>query len=217
MAHPSIAVLASGGLDSALLIGDLARTRVVHPVYIESGMRWEAEEKRALSRFLSALAAPMVQAITVLSIPSAPLYGAHWSISGDGVPEAAAPDESVFIPGRNLLLIGAAAVWGSVHGVHEIALGSLACNPFPDGSPAFFQSYQTVLSMALGHEVRISAPYRERHKDTLIREFQSLPLELTLTCMLPREGEHCGKCAKCRERRDAFRDAGVLDRTLYAK
>jgi 7-cyano-7-deazaguanine synthase in queuosine biosynthesis len=28
---------------------------------------------------------------------------------------------------------------------------------------------------------------------------------------------HCGDCNKCRERREAFRDAGVEDRTRYAK
>jgi 7-cyano-7-deazaguanine synthase len=27
---------------------------------------------------------------------------------------------------------------------------------------------------------------------------------------------HCGNCNKCRERREAFRDAGVPDRTRYA-
>jgi 7-cyano-7-deazaguanine synthase len=216
MAPAPIAVLASGGLDSALLIGDLARTRIVHPVYLESGMHWEAEEKRALVRFLAALAAPSVRPITVLSIPGAPLYGAHWSLSGEGVPDASAPDAEVFLPGRNVLLIGAAAVWGSVHGVFEVAIGSLDGNPFPDGSMAFFQAYQAVLSTALGHEMRISAPFRDRPKEALIREFQSLPLELTLTCMKPGSGMHCGDCNKCQERRTAFARAGVVDRTRYA-
>jgi 7-cyano-7-deazaguanine synthase len=43
-----------------------------------------------------------------------------------------------------------------------------------------------------------------------------VPLELTLSCMNPQEGRHCGRCSKCRERRDAFRAAGVEDHTLYA-
>ena len=28
---------------------------------------------------------------------------------------------------------------------------------------------------------------------------------------------HCGHCSKCRERRDAFAAAGVLDPTTYAQ
>ena len=32
----------------------------------------------------------------------------------------------------------------------------------------------------------------------------------------PAGGTHCGQCSKCRERRDAFHDAGVADPTSYA-
>jgi len=41
-------------------------------------------------------------------------------------------------------------------------------------------------------------------------------LELTLSCMQPQRGLHCGRCSKCRERRDAFAEAGVDDPTAYA-
>jgi 7-cyano-7-deazaguanine synthase len=41
-------------------------------------------------------------------------------------------------------------------------------------------------------------------------------LELTLSCMNPKDGMHCGLCSKCRERRDAFNEAGVEDKTPYA-
>jgi 7-cyano-7-deazaguanine synthase len=56
------------------------------------------------------------------------------------------------------------------------------------------------------------------HKSGVIALGQSLgvPLELTLSCMQPADGLHCGRCSKCRERRDAFREAGVEDPTTYA-
>jgi 7-cyano-7-deazaguanine synthase len=211
----AIAILASGGLDSSLLLADLARTREVFPLYVRAGLIWEAEEQRALERFLGALASPGVRPVTVLSLSAAALYGSHWSLSGQSIPDARAADAEVFLPGRNILLLGLAAVWCSRHGVHDLAIGSLEGNPFPDGTDEFFAAYSAVLTTGLSHLLRISAPYRGAHKADLIRRFRDWPLELTLTCLRPVDGVHCGACNKCEERRRGFASAGVPDRTRY--
>jgi len=155
--------------------------------------------------------------LTVLSLPAAAIYGDHWSITGAHVPDANAPDEEVLIPGRNILLIALASVWCGTHGVSRIAIGSLDANPFPDATPEFFESFSRALTLGLARRVRIEAPFRNLHKEDIIRRFKDLPLELTLTCMAPRDGGiHCGQCNKCRERQLAFQKAGVPDRTVYA-
>ena len=216
-----LAVLASGGVDSAVLLADLAREYEVFPVYVEAGLAWEAREKRALEGYLNALAMPGIQPLTVLEMPVRSFYRDHWSTTGEGVPGYDAPDSAVYLPGRNVLLIGVTAVWCALNDVSGIAIGSLDDNPFPDATPGFFEDYGRVLSSALDHPLQILAPYRNRHKSQIIAAFPDLPLELTLTCMQPAEDEagfiHCGDCNKCRERREAFRDAGVPDRTRYAK
>ena len=211
-----VAVLASGGLDSCVLVADLARQAVVYPIYISKGLAWEAAERRALESFLAALGYANVQPLTTLSVPAQELYGPHWSVTGQGVPGADDPDIKVFLPGRNVLLIGLAAVWCSTHNVSEIAIGSLGGNPFPDATPDFFQRFGSLLSDALAHPISILAPYRGLHKEDLIRRHDALPIELTLTCMAPKGGRHCGKCNKCFERQIAFKAAGVQDRTPYA-
>src|SRR5437879_5847528 len=41
-----VAVLTSGGLDSAVLVADLARNADVFPLYVEFGLAWEAAEQK---------------------------------------------------------------------------------------------------------------------------------------------------------------------------
>ncbi len=211
-----ISVLASGGLDSSVLIAELAKAARVCPIYVKCGLKWEAMELHALNSFLDALNSPNVMPLTVLELPTAALYGDHWSLSGARVPNADAPDAEVFIPGRNILLLGLAAVWCSTHDVSRIAIGSLDGNPFPDATPEFFETFSAALSRGLGRRMQIEAPYRGLHKEELIRRSAELPIDLTLTCMAPDGGIHCGQCNKCRERQLAFQKAGVLDRTVYA-
>ena len=210
-----IAVLASGGLDSSVLIAQMASDAAVFPIYVRCGFAWEEEEIHALQSFLDALNNPNVKSMTVLSAPAASLYGTHWSVTGAEVPAADEPDKNTYLPGRNILLISLAAIWASTHEVSRVAIGSLEGNPFPDASPQFFEAFGQVLSTGLGRKVLIEAPMRGLHKEDIIRRFQNLPLELTLTCMAPRNSRHCGQCNKCFERRKAFRQADIIDRTVY--
>ena len=210
-----IAVLASGGLDSSVLVADQARNAEVFPIYVQWGLLWEATERKALQSFLAALNNPGVMPVTILSVPIGAMYGDHWSLTGKGVPGLEEPDSAVFLPGRNILLIGLAAVWCSMHGVSRIAIGTLRGNPFPDATPEFFRDFTRILSAGLDYDVQVEAPYRALHKSEVLKRFSKLPLELTLTCMAPKNGRHCGRCNKCGERRRAFQQADVPDRTVY--
>jgi 7-cyano-7-deazaguanine synthase len=73
------------------------------------------------------------------------------------------------------------------------------------------------LSLGLAREISVDTPLTSRHKPDVIRLGVELgvPLELTLSCMNPSGDTHCGECSKCRERRDAFAEAGVDDLTTY--
>jgi 7-cyano-7-deazaguanine synthase len=212
-----ISVLASGGLDSSVLVAKLAADAEVYPIYVRCGFAWEDMELKGLQAFLEALRNPNVKPTIVLSAPTSVLYGNHWSVTGAHVPAADEPDENTYLPGRNILLISLAAIWGSTHAVSRIAIGSLGGNPFPDATPEFFESFARALSMGLAHKLTIDAPLRGFHKEDLIKQFKDLPLELTLTCMAPEGRRHCGQCNKCFERQQAFIKAGVTDRTVYLK
>ena len=215
----STAVLLSAGLDSAVLAAAEARRGHIHPIYVSTGLAWEAGERATLDRLLaSAPYALNVERLAHLSFTVEDLYAeTHWARRGEP-PAFDTPDEDVYLEGRNIVLLSKAAIYCSRHDIGRVVLGPLAGNPFPDATPQFFSTMAGALSMGLGHTIAIDAPFASLHKHEVIRLGVALgvPFELTLSCMNPQAGLHCGRCSKCRERRDGFNDAGVQDPTHYA-
>ncbi|MFO0880230.1 MAG: 7-cyano-7-deazaguanine synthase [Gemmataceae bacterium] len=211
-----LAILVSGGLDSAILVGEAARhCSRVYPLYVRFGLAWEEVEQAHLRRFLQALAAPAVQPLTLLDLPVGDLYGQHWSVTGRDVPGAETADEAVFLPGRNVLLLAKALLWCHLHQVPAVAMAPLESNPFPDATPAFFQAFEQVVNQSVGGAVRVLRPYAHLHKIDVLRRGSSLPLQHSFSCIHPRHGLHCGQCNKCAERKKGFAEAGLADPTAY--
>lgn len=213
----AVAVLFSSGLDSAVLAAAEARADTVYPIYVSCGLAWEAEELRIAERLLAAPAYRGVQPIARLTFTVADLYPpTHWALQGTP-PAFDTPDEDVYLTGRNLVLLTKAGVHCAQRRISRIAIGTLAGNPFPDATPEFFNTLAKAMSLGLAHAISVDAPFMHMHKSDVVllgREL-GVPLELTLSCMNPRDGLHCGECSKCRERRDAFREAGIEDPTQY--
>jgi 7-cyano-7-deazaguanine synthase len=215
-ANEGVAVLASGGLDSAILVAELLRQgRPVHPIYLRFGLAWEPTEEAHLRSFLDTLTSPAPEPLVVLDSPIGSVYGTHWSVAGTEVPDDHSPDEAVYLPGRNLLLLAQPSVWCALHGVHAIALGTLKGNPFPDSSREFFDEFGALVHRGLGHALEVIAPFAELTKSDVLELGRGLALERTFSCIDPREGRHCGHCNKCAERRRAFSTLRIDDVTEY--
>ena len=217
------AVLFSGGLDSAVLLAEEAARGEVQPVYVRVGLAWERAETAAIKRLMTTdLIKSTMRPLVSLTVDMSDVYPAsHWAMQGRP-PAYDTPDEDVYLPGRNIVLLGKAGVFCASAGITRVVLGTLDHNPFPDATPSFRAAMASALSLGLAHTLRIDAPYAQASKADVIRKGDRLgvPLELTLSCMNPREGRdgiaHCGVCSKCRERHDAFLEAGIIDRTDYA-
>ncbi|HEX5472834.1 MAG TPA: 7-cyano-7-deazaguanine synthase, partial [Lacipirellulaceae bacterium] len=149
MPAPETGLLLSGGIDSAVLLGHLlARDWCVIPFYVTSGCVWQAAEMESVRRFLSAIAQPRLRELLIFDLPLADLYGNHWSVSGANVPDDRTPDEAVYLPGRNPLLLIKPALWCRMHGIEQLTLATLASNPFPDATPDFFAGFEAMLHAA---------------------------------------------------------------------
>ena len=143
-AHPAapLAVLVSGGVDQrgafgrgrSRLPGGSSALRPHRPFLGSRRTRPSEPLPRRDPR-------PHLQPLRVLEQPVADLYGDHWGLTGQGVPAAGTPDEEVFLPGRNVLLLAKSLLWCHLNRVPEIAMAPLAANPFPDATPEFFRDF----------------------------------------------------------------------------
>jgi 7-cyano-7-deazaguanine synthase len=211
------AVLFSAGLDSAVLLAEALTGGLAHPIYVRTGLAWEDQEIDAAKRLLSAPLYRSAAAMATLTVDMRDVYPAsHWAVRGEA-PGFDTPDEDVYLDGRNIVLLAKASVYMARNDLSRVLLGPLAGNPFPDATPHFFDTMGQALSVGLAWQVAIETPLARLHKADVIKRGAALrvPFELTLSCMQPVEGLHCGRCSKCRERRDGFLEAEVADPTEY--
>jgi 7-cyano-7-deazaguanine synthase len=214
----TIGVLISGGLDSAILVSHLLdQKETVQPFYVQCGLSWQAAELASLEKYLAAAVSDRLMPLVTLQLPLADLYTGHWSLTGQQIPDAATPDEAVYLPGRNLLLAIKPALWCQMHGIGRLALGVLASNPFDDATAEFFAALENVLARLGQPPLKIVRPFGKLHKREVMQLGRGYPLGLTFSCIAPVDGEHCGRCNKCAERQAAFALIGMEDPAEYAK
>jgi len=217
-----IAVLFSAGLDSAVLLAHTAQQSpgaFIQPIYVSTGLAWEQEERAMAERYVTALSATAaIEPLASLVVDMRDVYpSTHWAIRGEP-PAYDTPDEDVYLDGRNIVLLSKASVFMARNRIKRIMIGPLAGNPFPDATPVFFDTMGRALSLGLDATIAIEAPFASMKKADVIRLGRSLavPFELTLSCMRPKDGRGCGRCSKCRERIEAFRELGERDPAEYA-
>lgn len=215
--EPKTGLLLSGGIDSSILLSQLlARGWQVVPFYVRTGCVWQASELKAVEQFVAKLDGPACQDLVVLDMPLDDVYGDHWSFSGRNVPDEDTPDEAVYLPGHNPLLLIKPAMWCRMHDISHLTLATLSNNPFSDATPEFFTRFEEMLHEAMGGRVQIARPFEQLTKNQVLDMGRHLPLELTFSCLAPLDGLHCGHCNKCGERRRGFTEVGITDPTAYA-
>ena len=211
-------VLVSGGIESSVLLNDaLGRYDHVTPLYIRNHLRWEDTEIFCLKNFLRGLKQNNLKPLVILDMTMRDVYDSHWSITGIRIPNGKTRDNSVYLPGRNIIFLSKVAIYAAMKNIGVIEIGVLRGNPFADATKVFFKKMSDVLSMGLSTELQVKAPFQKMKKEDVIALGKKLPLEFTFSCLNPKGYEHCGDCNKCVERKKAFFAAGVFDKTKYKK
>jgi len=127
-----------------------------------------------------------------------------------------------YIPARNMVFYAVAGFYAEPIGARWVIGGHNGTDPeaFPDASPKFFNFFNSMYRLGLWSwpktPVQILLPLSGKSKVDVVKLGLELgvPFEHTWSCYWDRD-MHCGTCASCLERKEAFRALGVKDPIAY--
>lgn len=213
----------SGGLDSACYAARLSSEYELYGITFSYGQRASRELEAA--RELAGTVGLREHRVADMGF-MAGLYGGSNALTGSG-PVPSSFDYSIVVPARNAVFLTVAAAWALEIGAGTVAYAAHSGDyNYPDCRPEFAARLAEALNMAESDgiasgsrkELRIASPYAEGvSKAELLRAgYARLGAGVfrTWSCYLGGEA-HCGRCESCGNRRAAFKEAGIEDRTRY--
>lgn len=144
-------------------------------------------------------------------------------------------DYSIVVPVRNAIFLSIASAWAFSINAKMVAYGAHKSDAnYPDCRPEFIKSINEMIHLAeidgikqgVRSEIKIWSPAIDGiAKHELLRiGYKVLGDALFQTWSCYTDGVkhndgfvHCGRCESCANRRNAFREAGIEDKTKYAE
>lgn len=214
--------IVSGGLDSVTLAYQLHHDGYdLHLLAFDYGQRHRRELVSAWN-CARALAARFTK-IDMTSLT--PILRGSALTGAVDVPEGryAAPNMAqTVVPNRNAIMLAVAYTAAATDRADAVAIGVHGGDHYiyPDCRPAFIESFTEMERRALDGlglpDVRLLAPFVHLTKADIVALGARLGVPFADTWSCYKGGaHHCGKCATCIERREAFAMAGVTDPTIY--
>ena len=216
MKKDSIMVL-SGGMDSTTMLHDYAE-RIALAVTFDYGSNHNAREIDC-ARYNCALLG--IELVEVKMDFIGRLFNSSLLSGADAIPEGDYADanmRSTVVPFRNGIMLAAAAGLAESRGLHTVMLANHSGDHsiYPDCRRVFVDAMSRAISEGTYDHISIFAPYTGMTKTEIAARGAQLGIDYAHTYSCYKGGErHCGRCGTCRERREALRDAGLDDPTLY--
>ncbi len=143
--------------------------------------------------------------------------------SGGEVPEGHYADKSMkktVVPFRNGIMLSFACGIAESLDCDAVLIGNHAGDHaiYPDCRTEFIESMQEAMRKGTYRKISIYSPFCNISKTEIAKIGNSLsvPWQNTWSCYKGKEA-HCGKCGTCFERKEAFREAGLVDPTIYVE
>jgi len=122
------------------------------------------------------------------------------------------------VPNRNMVMLSIAVAWAENIDADAVFYGAHANDRsvYPDCREEFVNFLSKATEEGTYNRVRIEAPFVNLYKWQLVKLGSKLGVDFSKTwsCYEGKE-KHCGRCATCQERKEAFEIADVKDPTEY--
>jgi len=222
--RPTAVVLASGGMDSCVLVALAARDHRVAMLHASYGQRTAARERQAFDAIANFYRVPPPLRLAVHLRHLADIGGSCLTDPSIPVPEGRLGRPDVppsYVPFRNANLLAAAASWAEALGATRVFFGAMEedSSGYPDCRGAFVEAFNRLVEVGTRPDthIQVVAPLLHKSKADVVRLGAELgaPFGLTWSCY-QRDDAACGRCDSCLLRLRGFREAGIRDPIPYA-
>ena len=210
-------IIYSGGLDSTTLLYE-ERERVALAVTFDYGSNHAACEIACARHHCALLGIEHV----VIDLAFMKQYFSSSLLSGaEAIPDGDYDDEnmkSTVVPFRNGIMLSIACGLAESRGLKRVLIANHGGDHaiYPDCRPAFVDAMNAAMREGTYVNVTLAAPYTDISKADIVRRGAQMGIDYGETYSCYKGGEHhCGTCGTCTERREAFREAGIADPTVY--
>lgn len=212
-------IVLSGGVDSVTLLHDYA-SRTALAVSFDYGSNHNARELQCAAEQCRRLGIEHI----VIPLDFIGRYFKSSLLSGsDTIPLGDYDDNnmsSTVVPFRNGIMIAVAVGLAESRGLQSVMIANHGGDHhiYPDCRPTFITAIDKAAQAGTYPGIRVEGPYTYLTKAQIIERGYRLGVDYSATYSCYKGGEeHCGVCGTCRERREAFLQAGVPDPTRYTE
>ena len=210
-------IIVSGGMDSVTLLYDF-KDRIALGISFDYGSNHNAKEIPFARWHCEQLG---IEHITI-DLAFMPQYFKSSLLEGaDAIPEGRYADEnmkSTVVPFRNGIMLSIAAGIAESRGLKYVMMANHGGDHtiYPDCRAEFVEAMSEATKAGTFPGIEILAPYTNITKADIARKGKELGIDYSKTWSCYKgEDVHCGKCGTCVERKEALRDAGIEDTTIY--
>lgn len=210
-------IIVSGGMDSVTLLCEY-KDRIAVGVSFDYGSNHNAREIPFARQHCEILGIEHI----VIDLAFMPQYFKSSLLDGAGaVPEGHYADDNIkstVVPFRNGIMLSIAAGIAESRGLKYVMMANHSGDHtiYPDCRQEFVNAMNEATKAGTFPGIEILAPYTGITKADIARRGKALGIDYSKTWSCYKGGEHhCGKCGTCMERKEAMRDASIVDTTIY--